>query len=84
MTRFMKPEWFLPAGTGVAALAVYLFTLAPGLTFIDSGELATVTSVLGIAHPTGYPLFTLIGWVFAHFPAGSEPIVRLNAMAALF
>jgi hypothetical protein len=66
------------------ALAVYLSTLTPGVTFIDSGELATVASTLGIAHPTGYPLFTLVGWLFSKIPVAQEQIVRLNIMAAVF
>ncbi|MGA9119686.1 MAG: DUF2723 domain-containing protein [Bacteroidota bacterium] len=69
---------------GAAALGVYAATLAPGLNFIDSGELAAVATTLGIAHPTGYPLFTMIGFLFAHLPLASEPIVRLNFMAAVF
>ncbi|MDH4070700.1 MAG: DUF2723 domain-containing protein, partial [Ignavibacteria bacterium] len=63
---------------------VYLLTLAPGVTFIDSGELAAVACTLGIAHPTGYPLFTLVGWIFSHLPIPGEEIFRLNVMAALF
>jgi hypothetical protein len=80
---FSSPIW---VGLLVAllALAVYLKTLAPSVTFIDSGELATVACTLGIAHPTGYPLFTLIGWVFSKLPIATEEIVRLNIMAAVF
>jgi hypothetical protein len=70
------------AGVAAAAFAVYVATLTPGVTFIDSGELATVAATLGIAHPTGYPLFTLLGWLVAHVPLGPEPIVRLNVFAA--
>ncbi|MEO8167274.1 MAG: DUF2723 domain-containing protein, partial [bacterium] len=66
------------------AFIVYLKTLAPSVTFIDSGELAAVASTLGIAHPTGYPLFTLLGWIFSRLPIASEVIVRLNIMAAFF
>ncbi len=66
------------------AFLVYLKTLAPSVTFIDSGELAAVACTLGIAHPTGYPLFTLLGWFFSKLPIASEEIVRLNIMAAAF
>ena len=45
-------------------LAVYVYTLAPSVVHIDSGELATVQATLGIAHPTGYPLFTVVGYLF--------------------
>ncbi len=63
-------------------LITYFFTLAPTVTFIDSGELATVASKLGIAHPTGYPLFTIIGRVFTLLPFGDE-VYRLNFMCAV-
>ena len=78
-----SPRW---VGLVVAlfAFAVYLKTLAPSVTFIDSGELATVACTLGIAHPTGYPLFTLLGWVFSKLPIATEQITRLNIMAAVF
>ncbi len=66
------------------AFIVYLKTLAPSVTFIDSGELAAVACTLGIAHPTGYPLFTLLGWFFSRLPIASEEILRLNIMAAFF
>lgn len=68
--------------TGLISFAVYLMTMAPGVQFIDSGELSTVAAHLGVAHPTGYPLFTLVGWVFAQLPVASRVIVRLNMMAA--
>jgi hypothetical protein len=32
----------------------------------DSGHLATAAYTGGIAHPTGYPLFTIIGNIFTH------------------
>jgi hypothetical protein len=68
---------------GLTTLAVYLLTLAPSVSFIDSGELAAVAARLGVAHPTGYPLFSITGSIFSRLPIGSEEIVRLNTMAAL-
>ncbi len=62
---------------------VYLQTLARTVGFIDSGELATVPYVLGIAHPTGYPLWTLLAHFFASLPIANEEIVRLNVFCAL-
>ncbi len=49
---------------------IYFFTSAPGLGLIDSGELTTAAYTLGIAHPTGYPLYTLTGHLFSYFPFG--------------
>ena len=68
---------------GSISLVVYLTTMSPGVGIIDSGELAAVASTLGIAHPTGYPLFTLLGWIFSSLPIAAEEIVRLNIMAAI-
>ena len=64
--------------------AVYLTTLAPTVWFIDSGELSAVASTLGIAHPTGYPLFTLIGHLFTLLPISASEVYKLNMMSAFF
>lgn len=66
----------------IVPLIVYVLTLLPGLTFIDSDELAAVAATLGVAHPTGYPLFTLIGNLFSHLPFGEE-IYNMNLMSAV-
>jgi tetratricopeptide (TPR) repeat protein len=46
------------------ALLVYGMTLAPTVTLEDSGELAVGSDHLGIPHPPGYPIWTIITWVF--------------------
>src|SRR5712692_4220885 len=84
MRRILHNKDLIAASIALFAFAVYCTTLAPTVTFIDSGELAAVTYTLGIAHPTGYPLFTLLGWFFAHLPLGMRTIFQLNLMAALF
>jgi len=61
--------------------SVYMYTLAPDVMFIDAGELAASATRLGIAHPTGYPIFTLLGNLFSKIPIGEE-IYRLNLMCA--
>ena len=59
-------------------------TAAPDLMFTDSGELAGVCVTLGIAHPTGYPLFAIIGHLFSLIPMGLSKIYQLNLMASFF
>lgn len=63
---------------------IYIFTLAPSVIQIDSGELAAVQATLGIAHPTGYPLFTLTGHIFSLLPLPWTTIYQLNLLAALW
>ena len=69
-------------GVAVVAFVVYFLTLAPSLDFIDAGELAAVAHTWGIAHPTGYPLFTIIAGLWSLLPFGSG-IFRLNLLAAI-
>lgn len=46
------------------AFVVYFFSLGPSVGLEDAGELATAAHVLGVPHPPGYPLWTMIGWCF--------------------
>ena len=62
---------------------LYALTLSPTINFLDSGELTTVAWTLGIAHPPGYPLYTLISSAFIHLPLG-DPAWRMNALSAVF
>ncbi len=68
-----------------AALALYGLTLAPTVVtlFDDSLEFQLVTYQLGIAHPPGYPLYTLLGWLFTRLPVG-DVAYRVNLMSAVF
>ena len=75
-------RWLLPAATGVALLACYLGTLAPTICGRDSGELATAVHVMGVPHPTGYPLYLLVGKLFDLLPWG-EPAGRLGVFSAV-
>ncbi len=71
-----------------AALAVYLRTLAPSITWrndaADSGDLVTAAFTLGVPHPTGYPLYTLIAAAFARLPFGepAQGVALFSALAA--
>jgi hypothetical protein len=66
------------------ALAVYLRTMCPTLYWGDCGELATAAFNLGIAHPTGYPLWCLVGNLWTHIIPFGTIVWRLNTMSAFF
>jgi hypothetical protein len=80
---FLWSENVISVLLGVISFCVYLTTMCRSVGFTDSGELATVICTLGIAHPTGYPLFTLLGKCWMMIPAPLEEIFQLNIFAAL-
>jgi hypothetical protein len=71
------------AGAAMASFLIYLRTVAPSISTGDSGELITAAWALGIAHPPGYPLFTMLGHLFSFLPLGS-PALRVNLMSSVF
>ncbi|XP_073442045.1 protein O-mannosyl-transferase TMEM260 isoform X2 [Dendrobates tinctorius] len=74
--------WSLAVFTCV--FAVYIKTLHPSLPGGDSGELITAAYELGVAHPPGYPLFTLLAKLaMILLPIGSIAY-RVNLLCCLF
>ena len=66
-------KWDLLTGL-VAALvsfAVYAWSAAPNVTLLDSGEFLVAAEHFGVPHPTGYPLWTLLNWLFVLLPLGN-------------
>ncbi len=63
---------------------IYLLTLPPSVIETDSGELAAALYHLGLPHATGYPLFSILGWLFLQIPLGLRAIVQLHVLGALF
>lgn len=64
-------------------LIAYLATLATDVGTIDSGELAAVCARLQVAHPTGYPLYTLLGRVTVILARGISVAARLSLLSAV-
>ncbi|GAB1430508.1 hypothetical protein MASR2M18_13410 [Ignavibacteria bacterium] len=81
--KFLDKPIVAPIIAFIATLAVYCITLAPDVTFTDAGELAGVAATLGIAHPTGYPLFTLLSHIWTLLPIPGSVIFRLNLFSAV-
>ena len=65
----------------LGAFAVYVVTLAPDVLPGDSGEFQLAVPLLGIVHPTGYPLYLLLGRLFTLLPVASIAY-RVNLFSA--
>jgi hypothetical protein len=75
----------LPAlALGVGSFVLYLITLAPTVLFADGGEFQFVPYILGIAHPTGYPLYLLLGWAWSHILPIGDVAFRMNLFSAVW
>jgi len=78
-------EWATPWLVGVLALAIYVSTAAPSLTWAhhgaDGGDFIAAAMTCGVPHPSGYPTYMLIGRLFALLPFG--PLARrFNLLSA--
>ena len=78
--------WWPALGAAAVALLIYVATLAPDLTFAnygtDGGDLIAAARTLGIPHPTGYPTYTLLAWLFTQLPVGTIAF-RVNLLSAV-
>ena len=77
----------LAAGIGLLAAALYAWLAAPGILPGDSGELQFAAWAAGLAHPTGYPLYLLLGWLWTHALAALDlatPARAMTLLSALF
>jgi hypothetical protein len=72
---------WVPLVIGIAI--VYLRTLAPGVVGGDPGELQFVPAILSIPHPTGTPLYILLGKLWSMLPLGPTVAWRMNLLAAV-
>lgn len=64
-------------------LALYLVTLAPTVTLEDSGEFIAAAYLLGVPHPSGYPLWCLVVHPFTWLPWGTVA-ERVHLSSAVF
>jgi tetratricopeptide (TPR) repeat protein len=61
---FSRMDWSAFWTAFLVTFGVYAYTLAPTVTLEDSGELAVAADHLGVPHPPGYPIWTVLCWAF--------------------
>ncbi len=77
-----RPPYRWAFATFAVIFALYYVTLAPTIAFWDTAEYIAAAKVLGIPHPPGNPLFTLLGHVWGLLPLASDYAVKINLFAA--
>lgn len=83
LTLYLPLEARAAARVAAAIILAYdVATLARDLSFYDSAELAMVAVQLGLSHPIGQPVYTLLGALFTHIPLVS-PLFGLSFFSAI-
>jgi len=78
-----RTDFLIAVLIGIAALALYIRTLAPSLLWGDSAEFQTLSYTLGMTHPSGYMTQIMLGKLFTYIPVGNIAY-RVNLMSAFF
>jgi hypothetical protein len=63
--------------------AIYIASARHDVWFWDTGEMDTVPWIAGIAHPTGFPAYVIVGFVFTHLFAFGSVAFRMSVLSAL-
>lgn len=77
-----RPAWLPPLILTVISVGLLSATWTEAVQLADSGELITAACVGGVAHPPGYPLYTLLGRAFCQLP-WSTPAGRVALVSVL-
>lgn len=67
----------------ILIFSIYLYSLPPSISIMDTAEFAWATHQLAIAHPPGYPLYILLGKIFQTIIPFATPAYRLNVCSAV-
>ena len=72
------------AAVFLITLGLYTQTMAPSVSFWDTGEFITCSYILGVPHPPGSPLYVLLGRIFSMVPLGSiaNRVVFMSVLAS--
>jgi len=78
-----RSNWLHASFAGIALFALYAATAPRAVMMEDDGSFILASHFLGIAHPPGYPLFTLLGKLYTLLPVGSVAY-RVHLLSATF
>jgi tetratricopeptide (TPR) repeat protein len=79
---FDRANALVAAMVWLFSFIIYLMTQAATFSLWDCGEFVAVTTILGIPHPPGTPLYVLVGHIFSMLPLFQDPGARINFMSA--
>jgi hypothetical protein len=81
-TRSLRAEIICGASAAAFSAAVYFPTTAPAITLLDAADFALGAQTLGVVHPPGFPLYTVLGFIFSKLPLGLDPAHQMHLFSA--
>ncbi|MGA8007496.1 MAG: DUF2723 domain-containing protein [Burkholderiales bacterium] len=81
--RPARADWMQAGIVALVLLALYALTSPRTVMLEDDGGFILSSYFLGVEHPPGYPLYTLIGHLFTKLPFG-EVAYRVHLASAFF
>ncbi len=76
-------RWLGLIATAVLSLILYITTLASDILPADNGEFQWVAAQLGLAHPPGFPLYTLLAHLLTLLAFNQSPAYVVNLFSAI-
>jgi tetratricopeptide (TPR) repeat protein len=75
-------QHFLPILLFIVVLLTYVHNLSRGVYGGDTGDFIAASSVMGVAHPPGYPLYTMLGFLLTRIDIFT-PAFMVGLVAAI-
>ncbi|MCG3147330.1 MAG: Beta-barrel assembly-enhancing protease [Verrucomicrobiae bacterium] len=80
---FTWQEWVAAGLAFLVSGLTYLYYMTPEVTLQDSGELVTGAFNFGVPHPTGYPFWAFLGWIWCQIVPFGNPAWRVGLMSVV-
>jgi len=84
LTSFLEKPRVLFCLLLFLVFGIYLSTVSRTVSFGDSGDLVTAAFEMGVPHPPGYPLHTILGKLFTILIPIGEIAFRVNLVSSFF
>lgn len=75
--------YFIGLALALGFFGLYTYTLAPGVLPADNGEFQVVAAQLGVAHPPGFPLYTMLAHLATRFFPAQPAALVVNQFSAV-
>jgi hypothetical protein len=76
-------KYFIPVFIFLFTLLIYIRNISPSVYGGDSGDLIASAITKGVAHPSGYPLYTMLGILFLELPISFSPAWKVGLVSAV-